>query len=310
MTRQKTVLITMLSFCSWQYASLILVCLVVESATAFMRSVAFHPISFQPLQAIVFSVEGEPMWEEEEQRTLEVSSQSSDLAEVISRDRVATLARLAAAFSGPGQALDLTNINHVKVMCVEKSHIDIEAVVCDTESCVTLAVPVNFPFPCSDEGLLDCILENIQILDEQAGDRLREQESAAKNKEEDDDVWKALRSTGEMDLPSWWEVRPGMTEDCDQLCSLLNEEGFQAEIRALAIKTLVDNGETDFDVRKAAIAAVCPSGVHLRAHTKGMHKDQHEIVDLLLPFAQSAIDAETLRSAVLNAVMTASSYVS
>jgi hypothetical protein len=306
---QKTVSITMLSSCSWQYASLILVCLVIESASGFVRSVAFHRISSQPLHYKVFSVEGEPVWEEEELRPLEENSQTLTLAEVISKDRVGSLARLAAAFSGPGQAVDLKNINQVKVMCVEKSHIDIEAVVCDTERCVTLAIPVNFPNPCTDEGLMECILENIQLLDEQAGDRLRELESAETHREEDDGVWKTLRSTGEMDLPSWWEVCPGMTEDCDQLCSLLNEEGFQAEIRALAIKTLLDSGETDFDVEKAAVAAVCPSGVHLRAQAKRLQKDQHEVVNVPLPFAQPVNDAETLRSAVLNAVMAASSYV-
>jgi hypothetical protein len=245
------------------------------------------------------------MWEEEELRTLDEKGQSLGLAELLSRDRTASLARLAAAFSGPGQALDLKNINHVKVMRVYKSHINIEAVVCDTESCVTLSVPVNFPRPCTDEDLENCILENIGLLDEQAGGRLRELE----HQEEDDGVWKTLRSTGEMDLPSWWEFHPGMIEDCDHLCSLLNEEGFQAEIRALAIKTLMDSGEYDFDVKKAAVAAVCPSGVHLRAHVKRLQKDEHEVVDVPLPFAQSSHNAETLRSAVLNAVMAASSCV-
>lgn len=240
-------------------------------------------------------------------RTLDEKGQH--LAEAICKDREASLARVASAFSGPGQALDLQNIEHVQVMCVDDHHIEIEAVVCETDSCVTLAVPVDFPKSCTEEDLEDCILENLGLLDYQAGDRLREREWEKEHGEEDERIWQTLRSTGDMDLPLWWDFCPELKGECDAVAILLNEKGFQAEIRALAIKTLLDNGEYDIDVEKAVVAAVCPAGVHLRAHARRLQKDEYEVVDVPIAFSQSAQNAETLRSAVLNAVMSASSYV-
>ena len=52
------------------------------------------------------------------------------------RDKIASLARLVVAFSPPDRAVKLENINHIHVIKVTNSYIEISAVVCDETECV------------------------------------------------------------------------------------------------------------------------------------------------------------------------------
>ena len=115
---------------------------------------------------------------------LDVSTSSSStgrstiLAERITqdRDKTASLARLAAAFSPPERALNVEHITDVSVVDVTHNHIELAAMVCDgnSEGCVSLFVPVNFKQECppvglegdDDFGLLEsCVRSNIDALD-------------------------------------------------------------------------------------------------------------------------------------------------
>mmetsp|Transcript_15412 Transcript_15412/g.25682 ORF Transcript_15412/g.25682 Transcript_15412/m.25682 type:complete len:242 (+) Transcript_15412:157-882(+) len=107
------------------------------------------------------------------------STRSTLLAERITqdRDRTASLARLAAAFSPPERALNIEHITDVSVVDVTHSHIELAALVCDgaSEGCVSLFVPVNFKQECPpvgfedyDDGLESCIRSNIDALDVEA----------------------------------------------------------------------------------------------------------------------------------------------
>jgi hypothetical protein len=46
-----------------------------------------------------------------------------------------TFARLASAFSPPGFAIDIANVNDVRCLSVDDRHVEIEAVVCDDLEC-------------------------------------------------------------------------------------------------------------------------------------------------------------------------------
>ena len=109
------------------------------------------------------------------------TGRSTILAERITqdRDKTASLARLAAAFSPPERALNVEHITDVSVVDVTHSHIELAAMVCDgnSEGCVSLFVPVNFKQECppvgfeddDDFGLLEsCVKSNIDALDVEA----------------------------------------------------------------------------------------------------------------------------------------------
>ena len=166
----------------------------------------------EPHRVIIYGWDGEI--EEEDHATtmtsnsidldLDVSTSSSSstgrntlLAERITRDRerTASLARLAAAFSPPERALNVEHITDVSVVDVTHSHIELAALVCDgtSEGCVSLFVPVNFKQECPpvgfeddvDSGLLleSCVRSNIDALDVDA--ELNLLAKRAKQNEED-----------------------------------------------------------------------------------------------------------------------------
>ena len=156
-----------------------------------------HRFRLGPRHVIIYGWDGEI--EEDDHTTttmkpppfldldLDVSTSSTStgsstiLAERITqdKDKTASLARLAAAFSPPERALNVEHITDVSVVGVTHSHIELAAMVCDgnSEGCVSLFVPVNFKQECppvgfeddGDFGLLEsCVRRNIDALDVEA----------------------------------------------------------------------------------------------------------------------------------------------
>lgn len=280
------------------------------------RLVAYRP---NPLLALVFGPDGEKMddWEEveEELHSLEGTGISLGMSEKLTQEQIASLARMASAFAPPGQDIDIEHINDIQVLSVDGDRIEISAIVCETDGCITARVPISFPTPClMSEGIDTCVTNNLAHLDQQAEGLIREMTIKKENKDDDEYVWKMLTSTEELDLPTWWESRPEMTQDCNNIRSLLNEEGFQAELRGVATKALMDivDHTEQFKVQKAAIAAVCPSGIHMRALVKTttfLGDEEFKFLQVPLAFKQPALDGDKLRNEVLSAVDAASVYV-
>jgi hypothetical protein len=116
-------------------------------------------------------------------------------------DKLASLARLAVAFSPAQQCLSLQDIESVEILSVNHDHIDISAVVCESDACVTVFVPVSFPNDCgSSSSMEECVLDNIVALDTSIIQRQDEVEV--------DDLCSLDLQTTSANYPSWW-VHPG-----------------------------------------------------------------------------------------------------
>lgn len=234
-------------------------------------------------------------------------NQQLGLKDILSRDQVAALARLAAAFSP--HALKLSNIEHVNVLGVDNQHLDIEAVVCEDDSCLTLAIPVQFPYPCDNVnmGMEECVIENLHMLDGHA-ESVIEQKELQERVETEDDYWRQeLMSCSDDQFPSWWMT--GMTSDCDTVQGLLNGQDFLHEIKVLAFYHLQSQViNNSFRVEQAAVAGLCPSGMILRARLTEAPlfvEETTEIRTVYIPFATPVSSVEELRSQVLQIVSAA-----
>lgn len=192
-----------------------------------------------------------------------------------------TLARLASAFSPPGFAIDLANVNNVRCLSLDNRHIEIEAVVCDDVECSSLLVPVDFPEACElnddDTALQDCILRNVHNLDVTGEHVLRERERVFDEEREAHRAMDALQSldseylrsaASTNSLPYWW-APPASADDvseCDLIQQLLNGDEFQDMLKDLATSVLLFSHELGEDgvVRSARITAVGPEGIVLK----------------------------------------------
>jgi hypothetical protein len=189
----------------------------------------------------------------------------SALKSVISRTEAsaAMLARLAVAFSPASRSLDIRDIEHVQVLEVDSMHLDIQAVICEDDGCVTLKVPVPFPVPCvvgdsdteEDEDEEEhCVLSNLQRLDLQAQETIR---TLAWNEVHHEDVAAEHRmhrellrdatgggDDGALHFPTWW-VYPSSTTTsdelrraCDGIRKLLNDDEFRSAVASLATQAM------------------------------------------------------------------------
>lgn len=282
-------------------------------------AVAFRP-SIMPLAALIYGPDGAVEMEdwddvEEELHVLEQNHASLGMSKVLTQEQIASLAKMAAAFSPPGHKLDIKHINDIEILNVGHDRIEISAVVCEADGCATTRVPITFPNPCTmSEGIDTCITQNLGELDQKAEGLIRDMELKEENKDDDEFIWKTLTSTEDIDLPTWWELSPAMTQDCDNIRRLLNEEGFQAEIRGVATKALTEimDHTEKFSVRRAAVVAVCPSGIHMRAlvkKTTALGDEESKFVQVPLAFGRPALDGDALRTEVLSTVDAASVYV-
>ena len=227
------------------------------------------------------------------------------------RDRVGSLARLAVAFSPPERKLSLHIIEKVDVICVREDHIDIQAVVCEGGGCISLAVPIKFPYACDSqaEWLEGCVKRNLEELDESAKSTLLTKKTRDENKQDLQDLC-LLDST--TDFPSWW-VPPACDEamavECNQRRTTLNEDEFQSDIIALAQDSLNHAGDCEGYVVKAAkVTAVGPAGLcfKVRAEYQLSEVRPTHVLDVMYPFGGQPLEGvEALRAAVLGVVATA-----
>ncbi len=258
-----------------------------------------------------------PSFVDDEPTVAPVPPYRSSVKDCLTREHVAELARLATAFSPPDRALNLYNIEHVQVMDVDDHHIEIEAVVRqDAGVVVALSVPVDFPHRCLDaDEFTDCVLHQVEELDHLAEDRLQALEWEAAHHEEDERKWMELLGKTEnsklADLPSWWvypTLLQDMAEECESVRRLLNEQGFQEELRALAATTLLIEHPfgRDLLVEQAAVAAVGPAGIYMRARAKLLrtHEESDEtlLLDVPMRFDEEANSVAALREILLSAI--------
>jgi hypothetical protein len=214
----------------------------------------------------------------------------------------------------------LNDLQSAHLLSVDEQHIEISAITCEAEGCVSIYVPVAFPHSCHDSpNMEDCILENIEELDHQAFDLMAQDEWTDSHAEELEEQRRLLLTLTEepiaKDLPSWWmfplfSVADGMMEECQGVKELLNEPDFVNEIQALTTQHVVleQYYQSDLEVIKAAVASVGPSGVLIRAQIRqlddlqALTDDRVAIVDLPIAFSQEAKTVEELRSFVLGLV--------
>mmetsp|Transcript_2996 Transcript_2996/g.4515 ORF Transcript_2996/g.4515 Transcript_2996/m.4515 type:complete len:352 (+) Transcript_2996:50-1105(+) len=247
--------------------------------------------------------------------------------------KVSTLAKLAVAFSPTERRIHLSDIETVTLLMIDDDRVEIEAVVCDDDGCVTLFIPVDFPHSC--RGLMgdseeECVIENMEELQNVAEGRIVQLEECLglENLERLHPEWQlqARRPTTQEvqeRLPSWWIVPecadiPQTTsneliQECSLIRSLLNSGDFDDEIKLLARDGLIylENGGL-YEIEKAVVADVGPAGFCLRAraflkselHSGVSENDRkRSIVELCWPFGgEPATDPKVLRSKVLGAV--------
>lgn len=216
------------------------------------------------------------------------------VAETLNMDanRVGSLARLAVAFTPPEQSLELDQIEKVDVICVENDHIDIQAIICEDGGCVSLAVPVRFPYSCDDGGLHGCVIEHLDELDTSAQSTLKQKQSHG-GEGLDEPI---------AEFPSWWVHPSFMLEtECMSMRSILNEAEFQADIHALAQNTLNRlKGADAYQLQNARVATIGPAGIAIKAQAQA--GGSSVVVDVMYAFSEPMQDAQALRAAILGAV--------
>lgn len=250
----------------------------------------------------------------------ELSFSSYHLADLLSRDpdNTSTLARIASAFSPPGYMIDLTNINDVRCLNVDNTHLEIEAVVCDNNECSSLLIPVNFPQECNLEyELEECVLNNVEVLDKQGNELIQERTHVFGDETEAQKAYEVFKLISGSDylqsnptaFPEWW-VPPTSSDDiaeCDMIEKLLNEADWQLEMRGLC-KQLLQDSSSD-EVQLARVKAIGPAGMILEANVSLGGKSIDDfggvnnvaIVDVPVMFPGDG-DATNIREHVLNIV--------
>ena len=293
------------------------------------QSLKRRQLFFQNL-AVVYSWDDEEEEKYEEDVYCSIDDAEYDLYEeclpdrlTINQDKIAPLARLAVAFSPPESGLKLEDIENIEVLSMDENHIELSAVVCDGESCVTLFVPISFPHVCEkgNDGrtIEECILDNINELDTEAGKIISENKLNAEEDMKKDQDFLHLSSNNirrVVDLPSWWIAPGDLYNECEIIRQLLNDEEYNFEINALASRGLEYLGNSnDFSLEKASVAAVGPAGFCFKADVKKKenqnNRDDKEI-DVYIPYkfgVESIDDFQSLKAAVLGSVAEVGNFV-
>lgn len=236
------------------------------------------------------------------------------IASHLSAEQKGTLARLAVAFAPSDQGMSLQHIEDVQVIGMDDQHIDIGAVVCEEEACVSVAVPVDFPSECEIEVLAECTMDNIAQLDTQATELIDTIEETSQQEATYNENRHVLVSEKLTALPGWWVASNELSESCDNLLVLLNQPDFNEEVKALATKAMDDiPGGDDFTVEQAMMTALCPTGMCLRAKVQPIlffdEDVESKLLELQLPFGFQAENFDQLRDTILSAVAEAAPYM-
>jgi hypothetical protein len=269
-------------------------------------------------------------------QTTPLSPEALELASSLSQHQLQQLARLAVAFSPSSRQLQLQNINAVSVLSLSESFIEVEAVVCDSSECVTLAVPINYPHQCSTVEDHDCVLNNIQTLDRQAATTIQQQQvqqesltttttpttnyAATVECQIDAEMMCELTSTDNLNLPDWWtpqsEITPSCVDICNNIKSILNTPEFHSQVKSLVVQELnrssSSSSSMDYVVERAHVVSICPAGMYIRAIAKPVEILGEDlplrVVAVTIQFEDKVVTSEELHSAVLGCVAAASMY--
>mmetsp|Transcript_16105 Transcript_16105/g.22925 ORF Transcript_16105/g.22925 Transcript_16105/m.22925 type:complete len:377 (+) Transcript_16105:120-1250(+) len=263
--------------------------------------------------------------------------QNENLAIALSEnpERQALLARLASAFSPEGLSLPIENLTHVKVVAVDSKHIEISAIVCEDEQCVTILVPISFAKECSlgdnCNNIENCVLQNLFDLDGYAYSILNDKNTKKLGshhqsidiscEEWDTKQLASLYTKQRIEYPPWWVLPERDTEledQCETIKRLLNGENFKLELLALTKMGMSCSKEFNSftSVDGATVSAIGPAGFCFKVMASktcdidGLSLEKEEIVsdvlELSVPFRHEPVtDADALKTAVLSAITTA-----
>ncbi len=277
--------------------------------TAFNTRIRTQHALSAPLQAKIYYPDDFDVSEDAEahlEQAVDNEIPHSELADRLfsEPDKASVLARLVSAYSLPEYSVQLPNINNVRCLYVDTKHLEIEAVVCDNYECSTLLVPVDFPTECDlDCGLEECVLSNVQALDNRSVDLIQAQLDDFAYEEEAKKAYDVFKLIGGTDylkssptkLPEWW-VPPTSSEDvseCDMIEKLLNEPDWQLEMRGLCKQVLNEVVNDGDEIKLALVKAVGPAGMALEAQVwrggKSVYDDgginNIDILDVHVKFA-------------------------
>ena len=220
------------------------------------------------------------------------------------RQRVGSLARLAAAFAPSDQPLDIQRLDHVGVHAVDGKHVEIEAIMCDQSDCTSVLVPVVFPHQCNEgggnientESMEACVIENLEELDDQAKNSLELLEELQFPVIQYPEWWISSQSMGD----------PELVQEALTIQRLLNGEEFANDLRNLVCKALGIDIQQSYLISKALVADIGPAGFCFKAITvAGSGGGKEHVVEAFLAFegeARSRNEASGLRLSVLAAV--------
>ena len=223
-------------------------------------------------------------------------------------DWTAPLARLASARSS---GVNIEDIHQVSVNRVDAVQLDIEAIVCERDDCVSLSVPVDLPRPCVDqdteESFERCIVDNLSALDQANRDALASSKVFATEEEVElaKRVDEELTSLHDIEYPEWWSSSAmvpteEVQQECATLCSILNEAEFQADLKSLVSNRCVFQ-EGDIFPGHVHVLQIGLSGLIVRA-TALQEENLMGITEIPIAFTNPATSTDTLREYVLSTV--------
>ncbi|KAL7561814.1 hypothetical protein ACA910_016393 [Epithemia clementina (nom. ined.)] len=232
------------------------------------------------------------------------------IREFLQTEALDRLARLAVAFSPLERAIKLADIKQVSIISIDDRSIDIMAMLCEDDGCVSLSIPIDFPKACTESDDYDtCVVDNIGALDIRANEVLLKLGWDSQLTDEGFDVeyqMKLLRETHGLVYPDWW-VSPTVAEDCMResraILDLLNEDEFARDVQHLALSGLQQaEPQANHVVELATVAAVGPAGLIMRACVRDHRTDQLRMAQVPLAFDVPVSDVDSLRGAVLSIV--------
>ena len=179
------------------------------------------------------------------------------LADDLIRKSSDRLARLAVAFSPPERRVALEDIDQIQVSALDEDHINIEAILCEQDGCVSLSIPVSFPDSCRDSAQVEeCIVTNMDDLDIQA--------SQAQEHTNEHTLTNDLCVAENFSYPDWWAVAQehSLISECVLLRNLLNEVDFSEDLQKLTQRALETTHPGNYKVGRAGIVNIGPADTH------------------------------------------------